>query len=95
LKRNRAVAVLGLNGVGRQAELQLAPFGADDGGDLDGDGDTDQADVGILLSSWGVDADGGLDGDGDTDQVDLATAVSRLTSYARSPDPARRLSRFV
>ncbi len=40
-------------------------------GDLDGDGDTDQADLGQLLASYGVDEGGDLDGDGDTDQTDL------------------------
>jgi hypothetical protein len=40
-------------------------------GDLDGDGDTDQADLGILLASYGVNGGGDLDGDGDTDQADL------------------------
>jgi hypothetical protein len=40
-------------------------------GDLDGDGDTDQADLGALLASYGNDDGGDLDGDGDTDQADL------------------------
>ncbi len=40
-------------------------------GDLDGDNDVDQADLGILLGSYGQDAGGDLDGDGDTDQADL------------------------
>ncbi len=40
-------------------------------GDLDGDGDTDQSDLGQLLGSYGVDGGGDLDGDGDTDQSDL------------------------
>jgi hypothetical protein len=40
-------------------------------GDLDGDGDTDQADLGELLSAYGLDDGGDLDGDGDTDQADL------------------------
>ncbi len=40
-------------------------------GDLDGDGDTDQADLGILLAAYGNNAGGDLDGDGDTDQADL------------------------
>jgi predicted outer membrane repeat protein len=41
--------------------------------DLDGDGDTDQSDLGILLADWGCQSDctGDLDGDGDTDQADL------------------------
>ena len=45
-------------------------------GDLDGDGDTDQADLGILLADWGCDdpvngCAGDLDGDDKTDQADL------------------------
>jgi hypothetical protein len=45
-------------------------------GDLDGDGDTDQQDLGILLASYGVDDGGDLDGDGNTDQQDLAILLS-------------------
>jgi len=45
-------------------------------GDLDGDGDTDQSDLGILLASWGVNGGGDLDGDGDTDQADLGVLLS-------------------
>jgi len=43
-------------------------------GDLDGDGTTGQADLGILLSDWGCsggDCPGDLDGDGETGQSDL------------------------
>ncbi|MCK4872286.1 MAG: right-handed parallel beta-helix repeat-containing protein [Phycisphaerales bacterium] len=45
-------------------------------GDLDGDGDTDQADLGILLGSYGLDDGGDLDGDGDTDQNDLGILLA-------------------
>ncbi|HUU95718.1 MAG TPA: sialidase family protein [Phycisphaerae bacterium] len=47
-------------------------------GDLDGDGDTDQADLGILLSDWGCESDceGDLDGDDDTDQADLGILLA-------------------
>jgi len=45
-------------------------------GDLDGDGDTDQADLGILLASYGLDDGGDLDGDGDTDQQDLGILLA-------------------
>ncbi|HUU98637.1 MAG TPA: hypothetical protein VM487_23130, partial [Phycisphaerae bacterium] len=45
-------------------------------GDLDGDGDTDQADLGILLASYKSDAGGDLDGDGDTDQADLGILLA-------------------
>ncbi len=44
-------------------------------GDLDGDGDVDQADLGILLASYGNDAGGDIDGDGDTDQADLGALL--------------------
>ena len=40
-------------------------------GDLDGDGDVDQNDLGILLACYNIDDGGDLDGDGDTDQNDL------------------------
>ncbi|MCK4871283.1 MAG: hypothetical protein KAS72_01015 [Phycisphaerales bacterium] len=40
-------------------------------GDLDGDGDTDQSDLGILLGAYELTGAGDLDGDGDTDQSDL------------------------
>ncbi len=48
-------------------------------GDLDGDNDTDQADLGILLADWGCsggDCPGDLDGDGDTDQSDLGVLLA-------------------
>ena len=44
--------------------------------DLDGDGDTDQADLGILLASFGFNAAGDIDGDGDTDQADLGILLA-------------------
>jgi FG-GAP-like repeat len=40
-------------------------------GDLDGDGDTDQADLGALLGAYNNDDGGDLNGDGFTDQADL------------------------
>ncbi|HEB61493.1 MAG TPA: hypothetical protein ENJ06_06680 [Phycisphaeraceae bacterium] len=45
-------------------------------GDLDGDGDVDQADLGILLSCYLTSDCGDLDGDGDTDQADLGLLLS-------------------
>jgi hypothetical protein len=45
-------------------------------GDLDEDGDCDQADLGILLASYGVDGGGDLDGDGATTQADLGILLS-------------------
>ena len=47
-------------------------------GDVDADGDTDQADLGILLADWGCTSYclGDLDGDDDTDQSDLAILLA-------------------
>jgi hypothetical protein len=47
-------------------------------GDLDGDGDTDQGDLGILLADWGCTSGcvGDLDGDDDTDQGDLGILLA-------------------
>ena len=55
--------------------------GSECAGDLDGDGDTDQADLGILLSDWGCDdpvngCAGDLDDDDDTDQADLGVLLA-------------------
>ncbi|MFG0251453.1 MAG: hypothetical protein ACF8NJ_01105, partial [Phycisphaerales bacterium JB038] len=48
--------------------IVLSVAGAPCPGDIDGDGTTDQADLGTLLASYGVDGGGDLDNDGDTDQ---------------------------
>ena len=50
-------------------------------GDLDGDGDTDQSDLGILLADWGCDdpvngCAGDLNGDDKTDQSDLGILLA-------------------
>jgi len=48
-------------------------------GDLDGDCDTDQADLGILLADWGCtggDCPGDCDFDGDTDHSDLGILLA-------------------
>jgi hypothetical protein len=49
-------------------------------GDLDGDGDTDLADLGILLADFGCPQPGpcagDLDGDGDTDLADLGILLA-------------------
>jgi hypothetical protein len=45
-------------------------------GDLDGDGDVDLADLGILLASYEIDDGGDLDGDGDTDTADLGVLLA-------------------
>jgi polyhydroxybutyrate depolymerase len=45
-------------------------------GDLDGDGDTDQSDLGLLLANYGISAGGDLDNDGDTDQSDVGILLA-------------------
>jgi hypothetical protein len=40
--------------------------------DLDGDGDVDAADLGILLGAWGTNGPGDIDGDGTVGAADLA-----------------------
>ena len=45
-------------------------------GDINGDGQRDQADLGTLLASYGIDGGGDLDGDGDTDQADLGILLA-------------------
>jgi FG-GAP repeat len=45
-------------------------------GDLDADGDTDQADLGILLAAYNTSGLGDLDGDDDTDQADLGVLLA-------------------
>ena len=44
-------------------------------GDLNGDGQLNGADIGILLSVWGT-PDGDVDGDGDTDSGDLGALLA-------------------
>ena len=59
-------------------DVELTPMGC--AGDLDGDGDTDLADLGILLADFGCAAPGpcagDLDGDGDTDLADLGILLA-------------------
>ena len=55
-------------------------------GDLDGDGDVDQSDLGIMLADYGCtdgpgNCPGDIDGDGDTDQSDLGVL---LANYGQS-----------
>jgi hypothetical protein len=50
-------------------------------GDLDGDGDTDHGDLGILLTDWGCDdpangCAGDLTGDDRTDHADLGVLLA-------------------
>jgi hypothetical protein len=54
--------------------FDAAPAGCE--ADLDGDGDTDLADLGILLASYLLDGGGDLDGDGDTDLADLGVLLA-------------------
>jgi streptogramin lyase len=56
--------------------IAVLTVSTDTPGDLDGDGDVDQADLGILLSCYGVSDCGDLDGDGDTDQADLGLLLA-------------------
>ncbi|MCK4873410.1 MAG: hypothetical protein KAS72_11850 [Phycisphaerales bacterium] len=48
-------------------------------GDLDGDGDVDQSDLGILLAAYQIDDTGDLDCDGDTDQSDLGILLANYS----------------
>jgi hypothetical protein len=59
-------------------EVYNVGIAADCAGDVDGDGDTDHADLGILLADWGCVADcvGDLDGDDDTDHADLGLLLA-------------------
>ncbi|MCK4871886.1 MAG: hypothetical protein KAS72_04085, partial [Phycisphaerales bacterium] len=54
----------------------LPPGEPDCPGDLDGDLDVDQADLGILLSCYEINDCGDIDGDGDTDQADLGILLA-------------------
>jgi hypothetical protein len=53
-------------------------------GDVDGDGDVDQSDLGLILGDWGCDSPpapecpGDADGDGDVDQSDLGLLLSHF-----------------
>ncbi len=50
-------------------------------GDVDGDGDTDQADIGSLLADWGCtggSCQGDLDGSGETDFADIVALLAKL-----------------
>ena len=53
-----------------------APAGPVCPGDLDGDDDTDQSDLGMLLASWGIDDGGDLNGDDQTNQSDLGILLA-------------------
>ena len=69
----------GLNIVGDLGSATVEISSAECVGDLDGDGDTDQADLGVLLADWGCtggNCPGDLDGDGDTDHGDLGILLA-------------------
>jgi hypothetical protein len=59
-------------------DIHVFTPGSGDGcvGDLNGDGATDQSDLGILLASYQVDDGGDLNGDGQTDQQDLGILLA-------------------
>jgi hypothetical protein len=60
-------------------DLSLVPVERTCPGDLDGDGDTDHADLGIILADWGCsggDCVGDLDGDGNTGHADLGILLA-------------------
>jgi hypothetical protein len=59
----------------------VLPGSEDIPGDLDGDGDVDHADLGILLADWGCtggNCSGDCDGDGDTDHADLGILLANF-----------------
>jgi hypothetical protein len=60
-----------------QAGVIIEPCAAD----LDGDLDTDQSDLGVLLASYGADAGGDLDGDDDTDMADVELLLADWGCY--------------
>jgi hypothetical protein len=79
----------GVHYIEAQGSVEILPFEAvlyqePIPGDLDSDGDVDQADLGLLLSDFGC-ADGpgncvgDTDGDGDTDQADLGALLGNFT----------------
>ncbi|HEB61104.1 MAG TPA: hypothetical protein ENJ06_04695 [Phycisphaeraceae bacterium] len=61
---------------GTQAVCYTIQQGSACAGDLDGDGDTDQSDLGVLLAAYLLNGNGDLDGDGDTDQSDLGILLA-------------------
>jgi cyclophilin family peptidyl-prolyl cis-trans isomerase len=70
------------------AVLSLAPRLLGCTGDLDGDLDVDQSDLGLLLASYELDDGGDLDDDGDTDQSDLGLL---LADWGCSLNPGPRV----
>jgi hypothetical protein len=71
------LATSGWNGTPLRLEnLQIRMQGDECWGDVDCDGDADQADLGLMLSSYGVDDGGDLNCDGVTDQIDLGILLA-------------------
>ena len=56
-------------------------------GDCDGDGDTDQSDLGVLLADWGCTGDcpGDLNDDGEVDQQDLGILLANWHCFVYPP----------
>ncbi|MBW7904396.1 MAG: hypothetical protein LC135_12315 [Phycisphaerae bacterium] len=76
-------ATIGLFKPGSPDTVQVGTLVPEQGacpGDIDGDGDVDQADLGILLANYGQSVppgtSGDLDGDGDVDQSDLGVLLA-------------------
>ena len=72
------VAPDGEGAVGRRLRPGQSPAATTCPGDLNRDGHTDQADLGILIADWGCTSDcaGDCDNDGDTDQADLGILLA-------------------
>ena len=67
------------NGTSSDVNANGVPDECECVGDLDGDDDTDQGDLGVLLKDWnctGGNCAGDLDADGDTDQADLGILLA-------------------
>ncbi|MFO0837307.1 MAG: M1 family aminopeptidase [Phycisphaerae bacterium] len=59
------------SGNGQAGGAGVTTFVVGPAGDLDGDGDVDESDLGILLQAWQTNSDGDLNGDGVTNEADL------------------------
>jgi hypothetical protein len=67
------------SGLSGQRSFLLTPIGPPQPADLDGDGQVDAADLGLLLGAWGPCAapcDADLDGDGTIDGADLGLLLA-------------------
>ncbi|MFG0251309.1 MAG: hypothetical protein ACF8NJ_00375 [Phycisphaerales bacterium JB038] len=68
------------NGTSEDVDFNGVPDECECVGDLDGDNDCDQGDLGILLAAYLKDGGGDLDHDGDTDQSDLGILLYKYGS---------------